>query len=217
MRSGSAARQEVTPLSAEEGLRIASCTEKNGLSGEMSRFTPALESAGRTSVQGSVMSVSSQAVRFALRTGSMMVLARLLTAEDFGLQAMVLVTTGFLALFRDAGLSAVTVQRDNLSHDQVSTLFWINAAVGSVVCVARRHRDRLSLDGGTGRCGDGAGRLSILGSCLDGHRDAPGDRDWVLGVTAMDAWSAQAPSRHAHHAFDGRHVDVEQHRCVLGV
>ncbi len=133
MRSGSAARQEVTPLSAEEGLRIASCTEKNGLSGEMSRFTPALESAGRTSVQGSVMSVSSQAVRFALRTGSMMVLARLLTAEDFGLQAMVLVTTGFLALFRDAGLSAVTVQRDNLSHDQVSTLFWINAAVGSVL------------------------------------------------------------------------------------
>src|SRR5262249_28949166 len=66
----------------------------------------------------------------------MMVLARLLTPEDFGLQGMVVVMTGFLALFRDAGLSAVTVQRDTLSHDQVSTLFWINVAVGLVLAAA---------------------------------------------------------------------------------
>jgi PST family polysaccharide transporter len=65
----------------------------------------------------------------------MMVLARLLTAEDFGLQGMVVVMTGFLALFRDAGLSAVTVQRVTLSHDQVSTLFWINAGVGTVLAI----------------------------------------------------------------------------------
>ena len=133
MRPRLAGPHDVTPLNRAEALSIARPSEKSGLPGEASRFTPAVENAGRKSVQGSVMSVSSQVVRFTLRTGSMMVLARLLTAEDFGLQGMVLVTTGFLALFRDAGLSAVTVQRDSLSHDQVSTLFWINAAVGAVL------------------------------------------------------------------------------------
>ncbi|HMH54127.1 MAG TPA: lipopolysaccharide biosynthesis protein [Candidatus Acidoferrum sp.] len=98
-------------------------------------MAPAQDTRGR-SVQGSVVSVSSQGLRFVLRTGSMMVLARLLTPEDFGLQAMVVVMTGFLALFRDAGLSAVTVQRDTVSHDQVSTLFWINVVIGVVLAVS---------------------------------------------------------------------------------
>ena len=93
-------------------------------------FMEPVPDVGGRSVRGSVVSVGSQALRFALRTAAMMALARLLTPEDFGLQGMVLVMTGFLALFRDAGLSAVTVQRDTVSHEQVSTLFWINVASG---------------------------------------------------------------------------------------
>jgi O-antigen/teichoic acid export membrane protein len=104
-----------------------------GAVGESPAFATPTYDAVATSVQGGVVSVGSQALRFALRTGSMMVLARLLTPEDFGLQGMVMVMTGFLALFRDAGLSAVTVQRDTVSHDQVSTLFWINVVVGVVL------------------------------------------------------------------------------------
>src|ERR1700756_1752239 len=100
---------DATPLNCPGELVSDGRVGRRGLSGETARFTPALEDAGKKSVQGSVMSVSSQAVRFALRMGSMMVLARLLTAEDFGLQGMVMVMTGFLAVFRDAGLSAVTV------------------------------------------------------------------------------------------------------------
>ena len=90
---------------------------------------PASDARGR-SIRGGVVSVGSQGLRFVLRTASMMALARLLTPEDFGLQGMVLVMTGFLALFRGAGLSTVTVQRGTVSHDQVSTLFWINVAMG---------------------------------------------------------------------------------------
>jgi O-antigen/teichoic acid export membrane protein len=96
-------------------------------------FARPVYEARAASVQGGVVSVGSQALRLVIRTASMMVLARLLTAEDFGLQGMVVVMTGFLALFRDAGLSAVTVQRDDVSHDQVSTLFWINVTVGIVL------------------------------------------------------------------------------------
>jgi PST family polysaccharide transporter len=46
---------------------------------------------------------------------------------------MVAVLTGFLAIFRDAGLGAVTVQRLEVTHEQISTLFWINVAVGLVL------------------------------------------------------------------------------------
>jgi PST family polysaccharide transporter len=62
-----------------------------------------------------------------------MVLARLLSSEDFGLQGMAAVLTGFLAIFRDAGLGAATVQRLEVTHEQISTLFWINVTVGVVL------------------------------------------------------------------------------------
>src|SRR5262245_43473401 len=81
----------------------------------------------RKSIRGGAVSLVSQGVRFGLRTVSMMMLARLLTPEDFGLQGMVGAFTGFLGLFRDAGLSTVTVQRDEITHEQTSTLFWVNA------------------------------------------------------------------------------------------
>src|ERR1700694_266865 len=118
-------------MSWAEGSRHGSSrVAERGLAADPPQFMAPVHDAGAKSVQGSVISVSSQAVRFVLRTGSMMALARLLTPEDFGLQAMVVVMTGFLALFRDAGLSAVTIQRHTVSHEQVSTLFWINVAIG---------------------------------------------------------------------------------------
>lgn len=59
-----------------------------------------------------------------------MVLARLLSPKDFGLVGMVAAFTGVLGLFRDFGLSAATVQRVEVTEDQISTLFWINLLVG---------------------------------------------------------------------------------------
>jgi len=64
---------------------------------------------------------------------SMMVLARLLLPQDFGLMAMVTAITGFLAVFADLGLSMATIQRPEISHVQLSTLFWVNAALGAGV------------------------------------------------------------------------------------
>lgn len=60
-----------------------------------------------------------------------MILARLLDPKDFGLVGMVTAFTGVLSLFRDFGLSSATIQRVEVTNDQVSTLFWINAAVGA--------------------------------------------------------------------------------------
>jgi PST family polysaccharide transporter len=62
-----------------------------------------------------------------------MVLARLLTPKDFGLFAMVTSVIGYLRVFKDAGLSTATVQREGITHAQVSNLFWINIAVSGAV------------------------------------------------------------------------------------
>ena len=83
----------------------------------------------RRSVRGGTVTLAAQAARFALTLGSTAVLARLLRPEDFGLLGMVMAVTGFVALFKDLGLSMATVQRDEISHEQVSTLFWINVAL----------------------------------------------------------------------------------------
>jgi O-antigen/teichoic acid export membrane protein len=63
------------------------------------------------SVRGGAVTISSQAVKFVIQLGSTAVLARLLTPADFGLVAMVAAFTGFVALFKDLGLSMATVQR----------------------------------------------------------------------------------------------------------
>jgi PST family polysaccharide transporter len=80
-----------------------------------------------------------QAGNFAFRMLFIMVLARLLSPQDFGLVAMVMTVTGIYELFTAAGLSAATVQRATITHQQISTLFWVNIVVGSalaVLCIA---------------------------------------------------------------------------------
>ncbi|WP_172637474.1 lipopolysaccharide biosynthesis protein [Thioflavicoccus mobilis] len=81
------------------------------------------------SVRGGAVTLTAQAIKFALNLGSTMILARLLAPSDFGLIAMVTVVTGFVAMFKDAGLSMATVQRKDITHEQVSMLFWINVAL----------------------------------------------------------------------------------------
>ena len=85
------------------------------------------------SVRGGAVTVTTQALRFALRMGSTVVLARLLTPGDFGLVAMVTALTGFAMMFRDLGLSTATIQQEQVTHRQISNLFWINVAVSLLV------------------------------------------------------------------------------------
>ena len=65
-----------------------------------------------------------QAVTFVLRTGSLMILARLLDPKDFGLIAMVTSITGILNMFGDLGLSTATIQRPTITDRLLSTMFW---------------------------------------------------------------------------------------------
>ena len=84
----------------------------------------------RRAVRGGAVTVLGQGVKLALQTTATVVLARLLTPADFGLVAIAMILPGFLGVFKDAGLSLATVQRDRITHAQISTLFWLNALLG---------------------------------------------------------------------------------------
>jgi O-antigen/teichoic acid export membrane protein len=87
----------------------------------------------RRSVRGGTVALATQVVKFSLQLGSTAVLARLLTPDDYGSVAMVVALLGFATLFRDLGLSTATIQRDKITHEEVSGLFWINVFFGLAI------------------------------------------------------------------------------------
>lgn len=46
---------------------------------------------------------------------------------------MVTAVSGFIMVFKDLGLSMATVQRDEINHGQISTLFWINVVLSAIL------------------------------------------------------------------------------------
>ena len=68
-----------------------------------------------------------------IHIATLMVLVRILTQEQFGLMAMIVPITSFVMLFNDMGLSTAVVQREKITHAQVSGLFWINLGISGVL------------------------------------------------------------------------------------
>ncbi len=83
------------------------------------------------SVRGGAHTILGQSASVLIQFGSTAVLARLLVPDDFGLIAMVAAIIGFVRMFKDLGLSTVTIQRADITHEQVSTLFWVNVAISA--------------------------------------------------------------------------------------
>src|SRR5262249_27538914 len=81
-------------------------------------------------LRGGVVNITARGTQFLIHSVATVILARLLTPADVGLVAMVATITGLGQAFADLGLSEATIQRKEITHDQVSTLFWINLAIG---------------------------------------------------------------------------------------
>jgi len=88
---------------------------------------------GGKSIRGGVSTMTAQGIVFFLNMGRTVVLARLLTPQDFGVIAMVTVIIGFAEMFKDAGLSMATVQKKEITKEQISTLFWINLLISIIL------------------------------------------------------------------------------------
>jgi len=98
-----------------------------------------MEGLKEKTLRGGLVRICGQGANFLLRFIAVVALARLLDPKDFGLVAMVTVVTGAYERFTSAGLSAATVQRANITEEQVSALFWVNILVGvllSLLCLA---------------------------------------------------------------------------------
>ena len=90
----------------------------------------------RRSVRGAVVTMVGQAGRLLIRLAGLAVLARLLLPADFGLFAKTIALTGFVTVIQTGGLSLATIQRAQITHEQISMLFWLNVALGIVAAGA---------------------------------------------------------------------------------
>jgi len=68
-----------------------------------------------------------------LQLAQMSILARFLEPGDFGLMAIMMVVIGFSQAFQDMGISNAIIQRQEISHTQLSSLYWLNIVAGAVL------------------------------------------------------------------------------------
>jgi PST family polysaccharide transporter len=85
------------------------------------------------SVRSGAVTMISQAITIAIQLTSTVVLARLLSPNDYGTIAMVMAVTNFAGIFRDLGLSSAAIQIENLTRAQQSNLFWLNVGMGTLL------------------------------------------------------------------------------------
>ncbi|NYE62155.1 PST family polysaccharide transporter [Duganella sp. 1224] len=72
----------------------------------------------------------SQGARTLLQLTSLTVLSRLLPPSEYGLMAMATVVINFANLLRDMGTAAAVVQKQELTDQTTSTVFWLNIGLG---------------------------------------------------------------------------------------
>jgi PST family polysaccharide transporter len=86
-------------------------------------------------LKGGLITILSRIIDHSTQLIGTIILARLLTPEDFGLVAMITAISGFFMLFRDLGLTDATVQSEKITHLQISTLFWINLIFSAIIMI----------------------------------------------------------------------------------
>lgn len=89
-----------------------------------------------SATRGGTFVLVGQFCKMGVQLGGLAILARLLTPTDFGLVAMVAVVLAMANLLRDFGMSTAALQAPDLSHQQASNLFWVNAALGMGAALA---------------------------------------------------------------------------------
>ena len=97
--------------------------------------TEKLSGLKQKSVRGGKVMMGSQGITVAVQLVSTVILARILTPEDYGIFAMVTAITAFAGLFRDLGLSSAAIQKKGLTTGQQSNLFWLNVLMGAFLTV----------------------------------------------------------------------------------
>ncbi|ADQ84969.1 MOP flippase family protein [Methylovorus sp. MP688] len=75
----------------------------------------------------------SQASKILFQLASMAILARLLPPSDYGVMAMASVVTTLAGMLREMGTGTAIIQKQELTPEVMSTVFWLNMAMGTVL------------------------------------------------------------------------------------
>jgi len=84
-------------------------------------------------IRGGTVTVLSNGLALAIQMGGSIILARLLTPRDYGLVAMVTTFSLLLQNFGYNGFIEAIIQCGTITREQLSTLFWINVGLNSLL------------------------------------------------------------------------------------
>jgi lipopolysaccharide exporter len=84
-------------------------------------------------ISGAKWTTASSVAVAAIQFVQLTVVARLLSPGDFGLMAMVMAVLGFAQIFTDVGVGSAVIHRQNNSHQELSSLYWLNVVAGVAV------------------------------------------------------------------------------------
>lgn len=77
----------------------------------------------------------SSIIKVVLQFVQLIILSRLLSAEDFGLMAIVMVVVGFSQMFIDMGISNAIIYKQDVSKNQLNSLYWLSIIIGFVTFI----------------------------------------------------------------------------------
>jgi PST family polysaccharide transporter len=97
---------------------------------------PAVRSIGEKAVRGGLIAIGGQLGGTLLQLTSYVLLARVLSPDDYGVVGMASAAVGFAGTLNDFGLTSATIQRKHLTQAQASTVFWINLALSAGLTLA---------------------------------------------------------------------------------
>ncbi|WP_081788423.1 lipopolysaccharide biosynthesis protein [Candidatus Blastococcus massiliensis] len=148
--------------------------------------------------RGAAVTLGGQGVRILVQLVGIVVLARLLSPEDYGLLAIAALIVGFGELFRDFGLSSAAVQAKVLTDGQRDNLFWLNAGIGAALALLLCAAAPLVA------LAFGDDRLTLVAVVMS-------------GIFVLNGLSTQYRAMHARHLRFGRLAVAEIGGQVAGV
>ena len=87
----------------------------------------------KKAVKGLAFTVASGTVNIIINFVVIIVLARLLSPSDFGMMGILTVIIVFITIFVELGLDSAIIQDQNITHEQLSTIFFLNIILGFIL------------------------------------------------------------------------------------
>ena len=85
---------------------------------------------GRRAIKAGKWSAISAVGLICIQLSQVFILSRLLTADDFGLYALVMIVVQIVRQFSNMGIGSAVIQRQSTTDNELSSLYWLNVIFG---------------------------------------------------------------------------------------